>query len=157
MPAVTRPVCRANRPSVDRPIAIRSASPNRRPKSAALSRTPGRISELARDDVTKHQQQLQMALLHDVVRFLVEQPLAACDPPTRYGEFPGEQQHLSQPECAFGGVEWIRAVEVKLVGALQRLHAVVGPAGEIGRGCQVGEIVGVQRPVHRCRTAVRMP
>jgi hypothetical protein len=78
---------------------------------------------------------------HHVAVDLGEQPLRPGHPAAADRRLPAGEQHQGQPERAAHRGERVTSVEVELVGALQRLHAVVALAEQIRRGGEPDEVV----------------
>ena len=133
-----------SRPCAHSPNAVRSSAPNRRAVVEDSSATVRGRLELARQDVAQHAGAPEIAALDHVVGDLGQQALAAPDPATRDGGLPGGEQGQRQPEGGTHGAEHVTGVVVHLVGALQRLDAVVVPAEQVGRGGQAHEVVAVE-------------
>ena len=104
------------------------------------------LGELPGEDVPEHQVDQQVAALDDVSLDLVQQPLAPAHPAAADGGLaaghagPSPSQNAERA-AASGSI----LVEVGLVGALQRLDAVVVATEEVRRGREPREVVGVQR------------
>ncbi len=85
---------------------------------------------------------------------LGEQALRPAEPPSADRRLSAGHQHVRQPERRPHGLKDRAGVKMHLVRALQRLHAVVAPADEIGGGGEPGEILGGQLVPRRVRQPI---
>lgn len=101
------------------------------------------------EEAPQHRVHEQVATLDDVPGNVVEQALTAAHPATGDRRFTTHQQDHGEPEPAAHGPGGVSRVHMSLVGPLHRLDAVVRPADQVGRGGELGEVVGGQHGVVR--------
>src|SRR4029453_5262160 len=74
----------------------------------------------------------QVALLDTVTSLLFEQPLSASEPPARAGNLAAKHEMHPKPEGAAHRPQTLAAVEVTLVGTLQRAQLLLVVTEHVG-------------------------
>src|SRR5680860_837213 len=115
-----------------------------------------RLGELALDHVPDERHVVQVAALHRVFGDLVEETLGPGLPTAADRDLATHPQHQGQRAGRPHRAERLALVEVRLVGPLRCLHAVVAAAEQVRSGPQRHEVIGPQvGPVQVGERAVR--
>jgi hypothetical protein len=86
-----------------------------------------------------------VAPLDAVALLALQQPVGAAEPAGRRPDLPLEGEVDAEPDRASGRPRGVLAVEVRLMGALERPQGLVVEADHVRRGRQQLQIIGAER------------
>ena len=116
--------------------------------STDLRRTFGQaagVREVTADDALEGDRQQHVAVLRALLRQVVQEPVGAAQPATCLGEVALVIEMEEQPVGGSHGPSRLAAVDVALIGAPQRVEALLHLSEQKCRGRQELEVVRVQR------------
>ncbi len=144
-PSSTRPCWIRAQPCSCMARASRSASPKRSPISAASAAAGVRGLPITGSLMPQHHRHQQIAPLDAVFPFALYQPLGAAEPSGRAAHLSSECKVDAHPERAAHSAHRFAGVEVRVIGTLQAIQAVVVAAEHEGRRCEQLEVLRSQR------------